>query len=338
MTDGPLELPSWRCAPDDRTRALAAIDSWASSTALGELVAAFGGSTAALQSDRLQSDRLLGGRLQGDRLLDYLETFSADHWDFRAGRERNLAEKVTLTPEQDALILSRARALGLAGREQPSLPRYDTVLMTGGMIRAGIVKPRFVAELLERGLEARRVVFLGGFRAFVGDELELATALGLRVGDEFAAMVAGMELAFGPLGEPEVAERMTDNPNLSWREYSWSTPSARLSVIAAPSADPTRRANSVDTYRFWARERRGASERSVLLVTTPVYVPYQGTAAVEILGLEHGLAVETVGVSASANDLGEYSQPFLPRHHLQELRAAVGAMRSLRRRLLAEER
>lgn len=323
MTDGKLELPAWRCAQDDRARALAAIDSWAGSTALGELVTAFGGSTAALH---------------GDRLLDYLETFSAAHWDFRAGRERNLADEVTFAPGQETLILARANALGLAGREQPTRPRYDTVLMTGGMIRAGIVKPRFVAELLERGIEARRVVFLGGFRAFAGDELELAAALGLRGADEFAAMVAGLELAFGPLGEPTVAERMTDNPHLSWREWSWSTADARLVVIAAPSTDPRRRANSVDTYRFWARERRAESERSVLLVTTPVYVPYQGTAAVEILGLEHGLAVETVGVSASASDLGEYSQPFLARHHLQELRAAIGAMRSLRARLIAEPR
>jgi hypothetical protein len=321
VTDGPLELPSWRRAPDDRPRALAAIDSWAGSTALGDLVAAFGGSTAALS---------------GEPLLHYLDAFAAEHWDFRAGRERNLAAEVVLTEEQQALILARAGVLGLAGREQPSLPRYDTLLMTGGMIRAGIVKPRFAAELLEGALDAHRVVFLGGFRAFAGDEVDLAAALGLRGGDEFDAMVGGLELAFGPLGEPEVAERMTDNPNLSWREYSWSTPRARLSVIAAPSADPGRRANSVDTYRFWARERRAASELSVLLVTTPVYVPYQGTAAVQVLGLEHGLAVETVGVSASASDLGEFSQPFLPRHHLQELRAAIGAMRSLRGRLLAE--
>lgn len=314
-----IGLPSWRGTPDDRERTLAVIDSWAGSEAIGELVAAFGGSVAGLA---------------GHDLLAQLDAFSAQHWDFRAGRERNLADEVALTPAQDELILSRASALGLAGIERPSRTRYDTVLMTGGMIRAGIVKPRFVAELFGRGLTAERVVFLGGFRAFAGDEIEIARALGLKGGDEFAAMVAGMELAFGPLGEPEVRERMTDNRNLSWREYSWPTPQARLSVLAAPSSDPDRRANSADTFRFWAEHCRAASERSVLMVTTPIYVPYQGAAAVEILGLDYGLAVETVGVSATASDLGEYSQPFLPRHHLQELRAAIGAMRSLHERLL----
>jgi hypothetical protein len=50
------------------------------------------------------------------------------------------------------------------------------------------------------------------------------------------------------------------------------------------------------------------------------------------LGLDHGLAVETVGASVSASDLGPYSQPFLAEHHLQEL-AIIGAMLALRRRL-----
>jgi hypothetical protein len=316
--DRAIDLPSWRGAPDDRERTRAAIDAWVGSSALGDLVAAFGGSVAGLE---------------GDGLLAYLDAFSAEHWDFRAGRERNLAADIALTPAQDALILSHAGALGLAGVERPSRAHYDTVLMTGGMIRAGIVKPRFVAELLAQGLSVGHVVFLGGFRAFAGDELEIARVFGLTGGDEFAAMVAGMELAFGPLGKPEVQERMTGNRNLSEREYSWSTPTARLSVLAAPSSDPLRRANSADTYRFWAEHRWSASEQSVLVVTTPIYVPYQGTAAVEILGLEYGLAVETVGVSATASDLGEYSQPFLPRHHLQELRSAIRAMRSLRESL-----
>jgi hypothetical protein len=136
-------------------------------------------------------------------------------------------------------------------------------------------------------------------------------------------MVAGMELAFGPLGEPDVAS------GDGWCEYRWG----RLSVLAAPSSDPGRRANSADTYRFWAAERSGGAT-SALVVTTPIYVPYQGAAAVEVLGLECGLAVETVGTSAAASDLGEYTQPFLPAHHLQELRSAIRGMLSLRAALV----
>jgi hypothetical protein len=276
------------------------VESWATQPAVRELVAAF------------------GGRMPGFDTLPWLDSFSAEHWDFRAGRERNLADRATLTDSQRSLVLDRAPELGLADREAPSRAHYDAILMTGGMIRAGIVKPRHVAALLDDGITADAVVFLGGFRPFAGDELELAEALGVRGGDEFSAMVAGMEFAFGPLGEPAVEGTDT------WREISWGA----LSVLAAPSSDPTRRANSEDTFRFWA-ERTVA--RSVLVVTTPIYVPYQGAAAVETLGLGHGLAVETVGTSAAANDLGEFTQPFLPEHHLQELRSAIRGMLSLRR-------
>ncbi len=280
---------------------IALVDAWAHSPALRELSAAFGGH--APRSDP----------------LPWLDAFSAEHWDFRGGRERNLAAAASLTATQRSLVLDLAPEFGMSGQEVPSRPEYDTVLMTGGMIRAGIVKPRHVAALLQNGLRAGHVVFLGGFRPFGGDEVPLADVLGIRGGDEFAAMVAGIELAFGPLGEPVVVG------DEGWREYRWGT----LSVLAAPSSDPSRRANSADTYRFWAEQRsEGAS--SVLVVTTPIYVPYQGAAAVETLGLRHGLAVETVGTSAAANDLGEYTQSFLPEHRLQELRSAIRGMLSLR--------
>ena len=315
----PRTLPSWQAGADDRERVRAVIDDWAAAPGLQKLVRAFDGSIP---------------ELRGAERLSWLDAFAAVHWDFRGGLERNLADDVALKPQQEQLVLAHAGELGLAGIHRPSRAHYDTVLMTGGMIRAGIVKPRFVVELLESGLEVDRITFLGGFRDFVGDEIELARAFGIKGDNEFDAMVAGMELAFGPLGEPAIEELVGESRNASWCEYSWATARTRLSVIAAPSSAPdVRRANSADTYRFWAERRRTEAERSVLLVTTPIYVPYQGAAAVEILGLDYGLAVETVGTDDSAADLGEYSQLFLPRHHLQELRSAVGAMFSLRTRL-----
>jgi hypothetical protein len=312
-------LPFWCGRSDDAERTVAAIDLWASGEAIARLVSAFGGES---------------GRRSPGPFLEWLDLFAARHWDFRRGRERNLADAGELTAGQERLILALAPGLGLSGVERPMGGRYDVIILTGGMVRAGIVKPRFAAELLAGGLVADHIVFLGAFRPFAGDELELARALGVEGDNEFSAMVTGMQRAFGPLGEPTVTEGLADDPNASWRESVWESPIARLSVVAAPSSDPQRRrANSIDTYRFWANHRRGALERSVLQVTTPVYVPYQAAAAVEVLGLEFGLRVETVGVSATASDLGALSQPFLASHHLQELRAAIGAMRSLRSKL-----
>ena len=315
-----LALPSWSGSPGDAQRVLASIDAWSGSSALAAVVAAFGHSLP----ERAGADR-----------LKWLDDFAAAHWDFRHGRERDSISHGGLTSTQTDIVFERAEDLGLSGRETPTRRRYDTVMMTGGMVRAGIVKPRFVAELLERGLQCEHILFLGGFRPFSQAEATLAQALGIQADDEYGAMRFGLEQTFGPLGAPEVVDGEGDAPQSSWRQLSWYRQKLpRVSVLVAPSSDPVhRRANSADTYRFWAEERRTVAERSVLQVTTPIYVPYQSAVAVGILGLDHGLAVETVGTSATAGDLGEFSQPFLAKHHLQELRAAIGAMLVLRRRL-----
>lgn len=332
-----IDLPVWPAtagaapseAAAEATRCLAQVDAWAEALRDHAVIAEF--SEVAARSIRTQ---------RGAELLDALESFSAQHWDFRRGRERNLAERPEFSSTQVAAIDDAAGELGLMGTPQPRHERYDAIIMTGGMVRAGIVKPRFARELHEGGLGWQEVVFLGGFRSFAGDELAVAPALGVTGDNEFDAMAAGMRLAFG-LGEPdsvlssagEGIDRAADAVgNDGWREDSWSWRGHTLRVVAAPSADPKkRRANTADTYRFWASRATGI--RSVLVVTTPVYVPYQGAAAIEVLGLECGLSVETVAVSASASDLGEYSQAFRTQHRAQELRSAVHGMRSLRSRL-----
>jgi hypothetical protein len=315
-----LELPSWRAVHGERQRVRELIDAWSRSSALAAVVDVFGGSVP------------VDGAAHR---LGWLDEFAAAEWDFRRGKERDSIGRTALTSIQIGTVFAQSSDLGLAAREMPSRRRYDTVIMTGGMVRAGIVKPRFVAELLQTGLECDHILFLGGFRPFSHEEAVLAQALGIDADDEFGGMLAGLEQAFAPLGVPEVIDGTGETPHSSWRHLSWHRHGLpQLSVLAAPSSDPEhRRADSADTYRFWASERRNTAERSVLQVTLPIYVPYQSAVAVGILGLDHGLSVETVGASASASDLGPYSQPFLAEHHLQELRAAIGAMLALRRRL-----
>lgn len=320
-----IELPRWDAEPGDASRCLAHVDAWAESLRDHDAVAAFSQSTA---------QRVSG--LCGEELLDALDDFAGEHWDFRNGRERNLATQPEFSATQVLAIDAASASLGLSGTLPPRRREYDAVVMTGGMVRAGIVKPRYLRELHDNGLSWREGVFLGGFRPFAGDEVELAPLLGVDGSNEFDAMTAGMMAAF-ELG----AAAFTDGfdpatraqpGTADWREERWGWNGRMLRVVAAPSSEPERRrANTVDTYRFWASLAENI--RSVLVITTPIYVPYQGAGAIEVLGIECGLAVETVAVSASASDLGEHSQPFLPQHHAQELRSAVHGMRSLRLRL-----
>ncbi|TQL47794.1 hypothetical protein FB562_0864 [Homoserinimonas aerilata] len=320
MPDRPLELPRWTGESTDAAATIALIDRWAGSPQMARIVGAFGGDTSAVASVRT---------------LDYLGEFSAAHWDFRRGRERNLAVSAEFTDAQRAAVLEAAPGLGLAP-SWPSRRHYDAVVMTGGMVRAGIVKPRFLRELLDAGVSFDSAVYLGGFRPFAGDELDVAPKLGVVGSDEFHGMEAGMRLAFGLQEPPAVEGEGEPGDTASWVEHSWPARAGapRLSVLAAPSSEPElRRANTVDTYRFWAEHRRRPECRSVLVITTPIYVPYQAAGAVEVFGADYGLAVETVGVSESANDLGALTQPFLVQHFLQELRSGIRGMASLRARL-----
>lgn len=303
-----------------RADLVVAIDEWAGAVASSGVPASFGWRCTAAT---------------GEGLLAQLEELGSLYWDFRSGRERNLARCPNLSAEQVDAITSAATSLGLDGTEAPSRRHYDAVLMTGGMVRAGIVKPRFVRELVDAGVSFGEVVFVGAFRPFAGDEVRLARELGVGGSDEWDAMCVGLGRAFPPTSTPVADEHTGDSRNASWRDTSWLAGEQVVRVVAAPSSDPRmRRADTADTFRFWAG-RAAASAESVLVVTTPVYVPYQAAVAVRTLGLESGLSVETVAVSAPANDLGEHTQVFEAQHQLQELLAAVRGVRTLRNDLVA---
>lgn len=324
------DLPRWNAEPGDADRCLRSIDSWAAALRGHDVVAAFSVDAAREME-----------RLRGAHLLDELDRFAGEHWDFRAGRERNLATVPDFSLTHIEAIAAAAQAFGLAGTPPPRRERYDAIVMTGGMVRAGVVKPRFARELCDGGVDAGEVVFLGGFRRFAGDEFDVAEGLGIRGDNEFDAMVAGMRWAFD-LGAPNAVEgshpagigrEVEDRDHAAWRDESWEWRGRALRVVAAPSSDPQhRRANTADTFRFWAARAQHVS--TVLVVTTPVYVPYQGAGAIEVLGLEYGMAVETVAVSGAVSDLGELTQEFLPHHCVQELRSAIRGLRQLRARLV----
>lgn len=313
-----LELPRWDRTPDDVERNLARIDTWSRTLLDSGLVRAFGG-----------EERTLRSTDSGLRLAA-LERFASAHWDFRSGRERNLAATAEFSPGQTQLILRTGVELGLAGTSAPSKSFYDAVIMTGGMVRAGIVKPRFLRELESAGLDWSRAVFLGATRQFLGDEVGLAARLGVPGSNEIDAMRSGMARAFdlGDVGGTDAGGSGFG----SWLWLDWPKGKRRFQVVAAPSSQPQlRRANTEDTFRYWADRATGVN--SLLVITTPVYVPYQGAVSVEVFGADHGMSVETVAVSASANDLGADTQLFGPQQILQELRAAVHGMRRLFDRL-----
>lgn len=312
-----VPLPSG--APQDAENLRQSLWAWLCSSPIMDLVTSFGGTFPS-----------------GDDLAvcGYLEHFSAAHWDFRAGRERNQATQAELTGDQERLVLQAAHALGMV---EPQLPRYqsfDTILVLGGLVRACILRPAMAASLLSQGTRTREVIALGGMRALVGDEESILASLGWQDMDtEFAVMDRGIREAFH-VKNPLTQEGRVDPSDLnrSWAVTTYESGQLNLRVVAAPSTDPqSRRANTADTYAFWATElRSGAQLHRALLITTSIYVPFQHCDAIRMLTIPFGIEVETVGVNTGSPDIAPaLRQSFLPQHYLQELRSTIRSIHSL---------
>lgn len=311
-------LPRWdgtKPAAEAAADVLEAVNGWTSSPALSDLVLAFGG--------RIPSGAPLGTRLA------YLDSFSAEHWDFRRGRERNLAMAAEFPPALEEQIRDSAEGLGLVTPEPPQRDSYDVALVLGGLVRACYVRPRYAAWLIQHDTALQKVVALGGFRPLGGDEHDLAAALGIDSANEFGAMVAGVQRAFGFTDSPTIEQSSQGEPsNADWAVATFNGPPS-VEVLAAPSAAPgDRRANTADTYEWWSH-RFDARGRSILIITSTIYVPYQGADAIRLLAIPNGAFVDTVGVPPANSDLGRWTQTFTAANYLQEVRSSIRGFRAL---------
>lgn len=301
------------------------IAAWSGSEPMRALVRAFGG-----------DDQLFVGTL--DVRLRRLDSFS-ERWDTRRGSERNLASQLHLTADQEALVLGAAAALGLIGTRSPERANYDHLLILGGLAGSCFVRPLHASELIRTAVvRVSEVTALGAHRPLRGNEHDLAALAGVPgVTDEYEALDAGTRLAFG-LSQPESEEgEVSDLPGGTWSVRRYTDPSGLLvRVAAAPSSSPAqRRANTADTYEWFAR-RLASLERSqtLLAVTTAVYVPAQQAAALRMLALPFGVEVETVGLTPG-EVIPALAQEFTPTHYLQEIRSAIRSYGQLLAALMA---
>lgn len=303
----------------DADDAAGAIEEWARSPALADLV------------------RLSGGEVPPDlalaELLRWLEEFSAA-WDFRGGKERNLFEARSLDPAVDKAIKEDAAALGLIRGGVRPQGRYDHVLILGGLARACLARPLAAARTLsEDGVEAGAVTALGGFRELRGDEVGMVEQVAPEqagtqaVDDEFDAMDAGVRLAFG-LGSPADERGMhAESAFGSWRVHEYTTDAGLpVFVVAAPSSEPeVRRTNTPDSYQWFATELAGLRPgQRLLLVTSDIYVPFQHADALRVLGLPYEVQVETMGIQPGDLD-PRLEQSFSADAYLQEVRSTIMA-------------
>ncbi|RRS02235.1 hypothetical protein EIW28_03215 [Glycomyces terrestris] len=281
--------------------------------------------------------RRYGGSLPGAGTatdLAYLEAFSAVHWDFRAGRERHETAPQPLDPEQELAVIEAAIALGLGPELKPRLDHYTHVLVLGGLVGSCLFRTRFAAELLASGITADNVTGVGGFRPLNEADLESAALSGLHCGAfEVDAIEASLKRAFGIEGEPRVDAGGDPHrePGRSWKVATYDAGPVTVRAVAAPSSMPDRRrADTVDTCRFWADEVADlAPGDSVLVVTSAPYTAFQHCDAIAHMGLPYGCAIDTVGVDPAALPEPHFQKRHTASGYLQEIRSAIRSMRRL---------
>ncbi len=179
---------------------------------------------------------------------------------------------------------------------QPAGYAYDNVLILGSLLRNCLLRSSFTARLVrEHNLVAGEIAALGSSRPLTDMEAAQLSRLRQRdyqlgeVSTEADALEAAVRHEFG-LGQVIEQDCGGDDehPGRSWRVRTYGLDGRRpLHVVSAPSGDGARRrANTADTYRFWAeRVVRLQPMSTVLIVTSSIHVPFQAADALRVLAL-----------------------------------------------------
>ena len=258
-------------------------------------------------------------------MLTEVERFSASVWDYRRGAERSGAVAATFPRHVEELVRGVAPALGLTGRNQPSVSTFDHVLQLGGGVRTSLARAHHLAGLLGSGVVTPAVTGLGSFRAL--NEFDDSSHFGLPACPvEADAVEQALRLALGITDD--AVERVGDRQGGQWRVRTYLSHRPEVKVLAAPPSRPGARANTGDTFIGWAEVMIGSPAGArLLLVTTDQFVPFQHADAIRLLGHRYGCGVETVGLDLSG------PQPWLTPPStsaiLQEVRSTIRSMHAL---------
>ncbi|WP_432972324.1 hypothetical protein [Dactylosporangium sp. CA-233914] len=233
-------------------------------------------------------------------LLAWLDDFSDTHWNFRGrlgGAERDRV-RVDLPPRLAAAALAAAGDLGLTGAIDPPQEQYAHVLVLGGMARACLQRTEHAAHLAATRAFGT-ITALGSLRPLGPEERVVPGVEGCAT--EADALAAGLRLQGL---EPDVS--------------------------VAPPRDPgAPRANTADTYEHWAARANPRPDERILVVTSPIYVPFQHCDAIRILALRYRCGIDTVGFDPRRATTPQPPGASGADRYLQEIRSAIRAARAL---------
>lgn len=307
-----LTCPEIHKRLEDRINELAtSIANWIHSAPFSELVKLFGG--AVLTNEPLREQ------------IKYYNQF-ADVWDYRRkranGGERWMVQEDAFLSEHKTDIMENVSLLGLRDVVEPSI-QPDYILPLGGARMANLDRCVTAHEVCMK-YQGKNipVVALTGMRAINDIERASLEQYAPDAQTEYDAMCGGMTKAFG-LMKSSYEERINtnDNINLCWAERKYCNDQRQIHILSAPSSDPERRANSMDTFEFFLERYKIEPESKILLVTSCIYVPYQLMKFTD-LAIMKNIYVDCIGNKQNADAPSVLNTA----SYLQELKATINAL------------
>ena len=255
--------------------------------------------------------------------INELNSF-AKIWDYR-GDERWTIQDVEFVEDNKETILKDVKALGFLDKEMPSKkPNY--ILPLGGARMSNYLRCNLAKEMVDYfNDDIDAVVALSGMRP-INKEVEqiYLDKYAPHAETEFDAISAAIEGCFNVKSYEE--ERYDDNNiNFSWvKRHYIAEKEYIIDSLAAPSSDSDRRANSLDTFKFFISEYDIKSDDCMLLVTSSHYETYQMLLFMGI-AIEKNIFIDTVGVERGTANSGLYKAS----DFVQELKSVVNSMKFL---------
>lgn len=314
-----LSCPDVNLRQKERVEALEdTVEEWLCSDAFVEVVRLFGGTVVRTGCIKER--------------IAYYNSF-AEVWDYRrkkaGGGERWLIQEDSFLADNRDVIMEYMYLLGLRDVVEPS-QEPNFILPLGGARMANLDRCITAREVCTMYYPRRviPIVALTGMRPI--NEIE-RTSLNLYAPNaqtEYEAMCGGISKAFDLSSEIYEEEfHDADNVNLSWAERRYHSKENRIFVLSAPSSDPARRANSMDTFEFFLTHYQLEPASRILLITSCIYVPFQLMKFTN-LALKKDLFVECIGCKAKPGTESVLNAA----SYLQELKAAINAIYELSER------
>ncbi|MBR1931937.1 MAG: hypothetical protein IJ833_10800 [Lachnospiraceae bacterium] len=273
--------------------------------------------------------------------LFWLQSKVAENWDFRKRQReaktsegeaaRWLLRNTEFVEVHQEEIWDASRELGLIEVAPPILHEADYILPLGGARMSNLRRPQLAYRTAKMLSPQKGIVALSALRPIADSERAgYMDVYAPEAETEFDAISKGMELAFQLHMGYSDSSKDNENSNLCSvvRKYHTGDPGVPIYVVAAPSTDPDRRANSGDCFAFFFRSFDVKSGDKLICCTSQIYCTYQQVKALPY-AVRYNVEIDTIGYPAYLNvpDGGDGRKNYPEAVNcLQEIKATVDAM------------